>query len=67
MVRSYPSKSLMVAEFFHDIFAMTTPISTHTMTHATLVGHRDVQSVVGAILGPHNLISALHLMLLFQS
>ena len=49
----------MVAEF-HDTFAMTTPISTQTMTHATLVGHRDVQSVVGAILGPHNLISALH-------
>ena len=34
---------------------------THTMAHATLVGHRDVQSAVGAILGPYHLISALHL------
>ena len=26
----------------------------------TLVGHRDIQSAVGVILGPHHLISALH-------
>ena len=30
------------------------------MARATLVGHRDVQSAVGAILGPHYLINALH-------
>ena len=33
---------------------------SHTMAHATLVGHRDVQSAVGTILGLHRLISALH-------
>ena len=37
-----------------------TPIGTHTMAHATLEGHRDVQPAMGAILGPHHLISALH-------
>ena len=36
------------------------PIGTHTMIHTTLVSHRDVQSAVGAILGSHHLISALH-------
>ena len=36
------------------------PVGVHTMTHAILVGHRDVQSAVGAILDPHHLISALH-------
>ena len=35
-------------------------IGAHTMTCATLVGHSDVQSAVGAILGPHHLISTLH-------
>ena len=30
------------------------------MTHATLVSHRDAQSVVGAILRPQYLISTLH-------
>ena len=30
------------------------------MAHATLVGHRDVQSAVGAILGPHHQITTLH-------
>ena len=33
------------------------PIGTYAMAHATLVGHRDVQSTMGAILG---LISILH-------
>ena len=36
-----------------------TPIGIHTMAHAILIGHRDVQSAVGAILGPHHL-STLH-------
>ena len=30
----------------------------HTMAQATLIGHRDVQSAVGAILSPHCLIGA---------
>ena len=39
-------------------FNFITP--AHTMAHATLVGHRDIQSAMGAILGSHHLISALH-------
>ena len=30
------------------------------MAHATLVDHRDIHSVLGAILGPHRVVSALH-------
>ena len=30
------------------------------MAHATLIGHKDVQSAVGAILGPDFLIGSLH-------
>ena len=30
------------------------------MAHVTLIGNRDIQSAVGAILGPHHLISGLH-------
>ena len=30
------------------------------LAHATLVGHRDVQSAVEAILGFHHLITTLH-------
>ena len=40
--------------------AAVMPIGAHTMVRATSVGDRDIQSVVGAILGPHYLISALH-------
>ena len=40
--------------------ATMTPTGTHTMAHTTLVGHKDVQSAVGEILGPHHLISILH-------
>ena len=29
----------------------------HTMAHATLVGHKNVQQAAGKILGPHHLIS----------
>ena len=36
------------------------PISTHTIAHATLIGYKDVQLVVGAILGSHQLTSTLH-------
>ena len=32
------------------------PICAHTMVHATLVGHRDIHSTVGTVLGPHHLI-----------
>ena len=35
-------------------------IGAHTMAHVTLVGHRDDQSAVGAILGPYHLINALY-------
>ena len=35
-------------------------IDAYIMAYATLVGHRDVQSAVGAILGPYHLISTLH-------
>ena len=31
------------------------PIGIHTMAHATLVEHRDVQSAVGAISGSNHL------------
>ena len=35
----------------YDIHGATVmPLGTHTMVHATLVGYRDVQSAVGAIL-----------------
>ena len=40
--------------------AAMVPVGVHTMAHTILVGHRDVQSAVGAILDPHHLISALH-------
>ena len=36
------------------------PTGAHTMAYSTLVGHRDIQSAVGAILDTHHLISALH-------
>ena len=35
-------------------------IGTHTMACGTLVGLRAIQSVVGAILGPHHLINTFH-------
>ena len=34
-----------------------TPLGAHTMAYATLVGHRDVLSAVGAILGPYHVIT----------
>ena len=34
-------------------------IGTHTMAHAMLVVHRNIQSAVIVILGPYHLISAL--------
>ena len=37
--------------------AKTLPLEqlcTHTTAHATLIGHRDVQSAIGAILGSHH-------------
>ena len=40
--------------------AAMTSIGAHTLAHATLVGHRSVQSAVGAVLGPRYLISVLH-------
>ena len=30
------------------------------MAHATLIGHKDVQSAARSILGPHFLIGSLH-------
>ena len=36
------------------------PIGAHIMVHATLVGHRDVQSAVGTILDPYHIISTFH-------
>ena len=35
-------------------------MGTHTMVHATLVGHREAQLALGAILVCHHLINALH-------
>ena len=31
----------------------------HTMAHATLIGHTDIQSAVGIVLGPHHQIGNL--------
>ena len=32
------------------------PIGAHTMAHALLIGHKEVQSAVRVILGPYHLI-----------
>ena len=46
--------------------AAMTLTGNHTMAHATVVGYRDVQSAMEAILGPHHLIrNLLRLVLLF--
>ena len=51
-----PSKKLGYKNFR----AALMPIDAHTMGHTTLIGHRDVQSAVGAILvGLHHLINTL--------
>ena len=37
-----------------------TAMDTHKMAYSTLIGHRDVHSEVGEVIGSHHLISALH-------
>ena len=43
------------------------PIDAHTMMHDKLIGHRDVQSAVGAIFNPNHLIKALHCCYCYQN